>query len=56
MTSESAGVQVFTVTITWSPESDGRATEGDVQEAVEQFVLELDEEATVEAAEVFDQH
>ncbi|MGQ9456099.1 MAG: hypothetical protein ACUVRS_01865 [Armatimonadota bacterium] len=43
--------QVFTVTITWSPESEARITEGDLQEVVEQLVMELDEEATVEVEE-----
>lgn len=49
-------MQVFTVTITWSPESEGRLTEGDLQEAIEQLALEIDEEAVVDVAEGFEQH
>lgn len=43
--------QVFTVTINWSPESEARITEGDLEEVIEQLVMELDEEATVEVEE-----
>lgn len=43
--------QMFVVTITWSPESGGRLTEGDVKEAIEQVTLEIDEEAVVDAVE-----
>ena len=56
MGSDSSAVQVFTVTINWFPESGGRLTEGDLQEAVEQMVLEIDDEATVEVAETFEAH
>ncbi len=44
--------QVFTVTIQWSPESEYRLTEGDIQEVIEQLVTEFDEEATVTVEEV----
>lgn len=44
-------VQTFAVTITWSPESDIRVTEGDLKEAIEEIVLEIDEDATVDVAE-----
>ena len=56
MGSDEGQIQTFTVTITWSPESDIRLTEGDIQEAIEQIVLEIDEESSVEAAEGFDHH
>jgi len=56
MGQDSESVQVFTVTVTWSPESEDRITEGDVQEAVEQLVIDVDEEASVEVAEVLEQH
>ena len=51
MSSDAVQSQVFTVTIHWSPESDGRLTEGDIRETIEQMVTELDEDATVEVAE-----
>jgi hypothetical protein len=44
--------QKFTVMVTWSPESDERVTEGDIKEAIEEFVLDLDEEAVVEVEEI----
>lgn len=47
-----ADSQVFTVTIQWSPESEGRLTEGDIQEVIEQLVTEFDEDATVTVEEV----
>ena len=56
MNAEAGTTQVFTVKINWSPEAEGRLTEGDLQEAIEQLVLEIDEEAVVEVAEVFGQH
>jgi|DewCreStandDraft_4_1066084.scaffolds.fasta_scaffold158077_2 hypothetical protein len=56
MSSNDGLTQVFTVTITWSAESDARVTEGDIQEAVEQLALEIDEEAAVDVAEAFDHH
>jgi hypothetical protein len=43
--------QIFTVTIAWSPESGERVTEGDVKEAIEELVLELDEDAVVDVEE-----
>ncbi|MCL5102548.1 MAG: hypothetical protein M1133_00340 [Armatimonadetes bacterium] len=48
---EDGDIQVFSVTITWSPESGGRMTEGDLKEAIEQMVLEIDEDAMVDVAE-----
>ncbi len=56
MNSNAGVTQVFTVTITWSPESDTRVTEGDIQEAIEQLALEIDEEAAVDVAEGFEHH
>jgi len=56
MNAEVGSMQVFTVTITWSPEAEGRLTEGDLQEAIEQLALEIDEEAVVDVAEGFEQH
>jgi hypothetical protein len=56
MNAEAGTTQVFTVKINWSPEAEGRLTEGDLQEAIEQLVLEIDEEAVVDVAEVFGQH
>jgi len=56
MNAEVESMQVFTVTITWSPEAEGRLTEGDLQEAIEQLALEIDEEAVVDVAEGFEQH
>lgn len=53
MATGSDNTQVFTVTVTWSPDSDARITEGDIQEAIEQLALEVDEEATVDVAEAF---
>ncbi len=43
--------QMFSVTVTWSAESGGRVTEGDLKEAIEGLVLELDEDAAVEVEE-----
>jgi hypothetical protein len=51
MSSDAPQTQVFTVIIRWSPESDIRATEGDIKEIVEQLVTETDEDATVEVEE-----
>ncbi|MCX8053959.1 MAG: hypothetical protein N3B12_09135 [Armatimonadetes bacterium] len=51
MESEAVQPQIFTVIINWSPESEARVTEGDIREVVEQLVLEIDEEATVEIEE-----
>lgn len=51
MRTENTETQVFTVTIHWTAESEARLTEGDIQEAIEQLALELDEEATVEVEE-----
>ena len=48
---EEGATQVFAITITWAPESGGRVTEGDLKEAIEQLVLEIDEDATVDVAE-----
>ncbi len=46
--------QTFVVTIAWSPESDARLTEGDVSEALENLVIDIDEDAVVDAAEILD--
>ena len=46
--------QRFVVTVDWSAESGGRVTEGDIREAIEQMVLELDEDAVVEVNETVD--
>ncbi|MEN6358126.1 MAG: hypothetical protein ABFD83_13705 [Armatimonadota bacterium] len=43
--------QKFIITIGWSPESGERVTEGDVKEAIEELVLDLDEDAVVEVEE-----
>ncbi|MDH7602361.1 MAG: hypothetical protein QHI38_09465 [Armatimonadota bacterium] len=51
MRPETADSQVFTVTIQWSPESEARLTEGDIQEAIEQLVMDFDEEAVVTVTE-----
>ncbi|MGC8863566.1 MAG: hypothetical protein ACP5R5_12435 [Armatimonadota bacterium] len=51
MSSESVQSQMFTVIINWSPESEARVTEGDIREVIEQLVVEIDEEATVEVEE-----
>ncbi len=51
MSSEAVQSQAFTVTISWSPESEARVTEGDIREIVEQLATEIDEEATVEVEE-----
>lgn len=54
MSSEGGIRQRFIVTIDWTAESDGRLTEGDVHEAIEQMVLEQDEDAVVDVAETID--
>ena len=46
--------QKFVVKVTWSAESDIRLTEGDVKEAIEELVLDMDEEALADAAEILD--
>jgi hypothetical protein len=51
MSSDASQIQVFMVTVRWSPESDIRVTEGDIKEIVEQLATETDEEATVEVEE-----
>lgn len=56
MSSDDGLTQVFTVTVTWSAESDARVTEGDIQEAIEQLALEIDEEAAVDVAEGLEHH
>ncbi len=43
--------QRFTITIAWSAESDERVTEGDIKEAIEELVLDLDEDAMIEVEE-----
>ena len=43
--------QIFVVKVSWSPDSGGRLTEGDIQESIEQMALEIDEEAAVEVEE-----
>ena len=50
MSADSELRQKFIVTIEWSPEADARLTEGDIQEAIEELALEMDEDAVVEAA------
>ena len=42
--------QKFVVTVTWSPESEFRLTEGDVKEAIEELVMDMDEEAVADVA------
>jgi len=44
--------QVFHVRILWSPDSDVRLTESDIQEAIEGMALELDDESSVEVREL----
>jgi hypothetical protein len=46
--------QAFLVRIDWSAESEGRLTEADVKEAIEQLTLEIDEEVDVEVEERLD--
>lgn len=46
--------QKFMVTIAWSPESDVRLTEGDLGEALENLVMDMDADAVVDAAEILD--
>lgn len=54
MGSDAAPKQRFVVTIDWTPEAGGRLTEGDVREAIEELVIDIDEDAVVEAAETVD--
>ena len=46
--------QKFVVSVTWSSESEFRLTEGDVKEAIEELIIDMDEEAVADAAEVLD--
>ena len=46
--------QKFVVTVTWSAESDIRLTEGDLKEAMEELVLDMDLEAVVDVAETLE--
>ena len=46
--------QKFAITIAWSAESDVRLTEGDVSEALEGLVMDIDEDAVVDVAEILD--
>ena len=54
MSSEDGTEQRFVVTVTWSAESDIRLTEGDLKEAMEELVLDMDLEAVVDVAETLD--
>ncbi len=54
MSSGDGTEQKFVVTVTWSAESDIRLTEGDVKESIEELVLDMDEEAVADVAEVLD--
>lgn len=47
--------QIFTVKIAWSPESGERVTEGDIKEAIEELVLDVDEDAVVDVEEIIGQ-
>ena len=54
MSSQNELRQRFIVTIDWSPESDGRITEGDIHEVIEQLALEIDEDVALEVAETLE--
>ncbi len=55
MESHDETMQMFVVTVQWSPESSTRLTEMDIREVVEGLALEVDTEATVEVVEKMDQ-
>ena len=54
MGSDSGLRQRFIVTVEWSPEAEGRLTEGDVREVIEQLVMDLDQDSVIEVAETVD--
>lgn len=51
---EQSRAQRFSVVVVWSPGSDERLSPSDLQVAIENEVLELDEAATVEVTEVIE--